>query len=83
MAVFAAQPELYAKAEASAESPQFTGRVIDALARDAQLMDKSGQVLVGAELARLYGVVDIDGCQPPSYRRMLGDPTTFNPAVVE
>jgi NAD(P)-dependent dehydrogenase (short-subunit alcohol dehydrogenase family) len=83
MAVFEAQPELYADAEASAESPQFTGIVIDALAKDPKLMDKTGQVLVGAELALEYGVTDIDGRNPPSHRAMFGDPTRFSDAVVE
>lgn len=83
MEVFKAQPELYADAEATAESPQFTGLVIDALARDEQLMARSGQVLVAAELAVEYGVVDIDGKQPPSHRAMFGDPTVFSDAVVE
>jgi len=83
LAVFAAQPELYASAEATAESPEFTGWVIDALARDPDLMGKSGQVLVGAELAKAYGVTDIDGRQPPSHRAVFGDPTTYSEAVVE
>lgn len=83
LAVFDEYPELYADAKASAESPEFTGLVIDALANDAALMEKTGQVLVGAELALEYGVKDIDGKQPPSHRMMLGDPTTFNDAVIE
>ncbi len=83
MQVFEEHPELYADAVATAESPEFTGRVIDALARDPELMARTGQVWVGAELAQEYGVVDIDGKQPPSHRAMLGDITTFSDAVVE
>lgn len=83
MEVFQAQPELYAEAEATAESPQFTGLVIDALANDDALMDRTGKVLVGAELAVEYEVQDIDGRQPPSHRMMFGDVTTFSDAVVE
>lgn len=83
MAVFQAQPELYADAEATAESPQFTGLIIDALARDEQLMARTGKVLVGAELGVEYGVADIDGQQPPSHRAIFGEPTTFSDAVVE
>lgn len=82
-AVFDADPELYRDMEATAESPEFPGRVIDALARDPELMQRSGKVWVGAELALEYGVVDIDGKQPPSHRPMLGDVTTFSDAVIE
>jgi NAD(P)-dependent dehydrogenase (short-subunit alcohol dehydrogenase family) len=49
---------------ADTESPEFTGRVIAALAGDPKLMRKSGEVLVVAALALEYGVVDVDGKQP-------------------
>lgn len=52
----------------NSESPQFIGRVVAALANDPELMRKSGQVLVAAELALEYGIVDIDGRQPRSLR---------------
>ncbi|RPJ20300.1 MAG: SDR family NAD(P)-dependent oxidoreductase [Chloroflexi bacterium] len=48
----------------NSESPQFTGRVIAALANDANIMSRTGQVWVGAALAEEYGVRDIDGKQP-------------------
>ena len=83
MRVFEAQPDLYGAAAARAESPEFTGRIIDALAKDPQLMERTGQVLVGAELGKHYGVVDVDGKKPPSYAKALGAPTTFSDAVVE
>lgn len=51
------------------ESPEFTGRVIAALADDADVMTHSGQVLVVAELAERYGVDDVDGTRPRSLRR--------------
>ena len=81
--VFDAEPEKYADLVATAEHPEFTGRVIDALARDPGLMEKSGKVWIGAELAALYGVTDINGQLPPSHRAFFGDPTTFGEAVVE
>jgi NAD(P)-dependent dehydrogenase (short-subunit alcohol dehydrogenase family) len=81
--VFDAQPELYAHMEATAETPQFTGRVIDALAKDTERMQRSGKIWIGAELGKEYGVLDINGQQPPSHRPMLGDPTTYNDAIVE
>jgi NAD(P)-dependent dehydrogenase (short-subunit alcohol dehydrogenase family) len=81
--VFEAEPEKYAELAATAESPEFTGRVIDALARDPGLMEKSGKVWIGAELALEYGVHDTDGGQPPSHRAFFGDTTTYGDAVVE
>lgn len=78
-----AEPEIYGAAAASAESAEFPGLVIDALAADPSLMERSGQIWVGAELAREYGVVDINGKQPHSPAAMLGPPTSYNPAIVE
>ncbi len=48
----------------NSESPQFIGRIVAALATDPDLMQKSGQILVAAAVAREYGVQDIDGKQP-------------------
>jgi NAD(P)-dependent dehydrogenase (short-subunit alcohol dehydrogenase family) len=48
----------------NSESAQFTGRVIAGLARDPQLMDRTGKVWVGAALAREYGIEDVDGKHP-------------------
>ena len=48
----------------NSESPEFTGRVVAALAADPDLLAKSGQVLVGAALAAEYGFADVDGKQP-------------------
>jgi NAD(P)-dependent dehydrogenase (short-subunit alcohol dehydrogenase family) len=77
------EPEKYADFHQLAESPEFTGRVISALHRDPQLMEKSGQTFVGAELGQSLGVQDIDGKQPVSHRDMLGGPFEFSAAVVE
>ncbi|PKR90797.1 short-chain dehydrogenase [Pleomorphomonas diazotrophica] len=48
----------------NSESPQFIGHVIAGLWRDPVLMSKSGRVLVAAELAREYGIADVDGYRP-------------------
>jgi NAD(P)-dependent dehydrogenase (short-subunit alcohol dehydrogenase family) len=48
----------------NSESPQFTGRVIAALASDRGIMSRTGRVWVGAALAEEYGIVDIDGKHP-------------------
>ena len=82
-AVFEAQPELYAGLAETCETPQFTGRVIDALYRDTGRMARSGKVWIGAELGAEYGVTDINGRQPPSHREFFGETTVFGDAVVE
>jgi NAD(P)-dependent dehydrogenase (short-subunit alcohol dehydrogenase family) len=82
-AVIAAEPEKYAGFSEMAESPEFTGLIINALYNDKDLMARSGKTFVGAELAIELGVTDIDGKQPPSHRPMLGDPIEFSSAVVE
>jgi NAD(P)-dependent dehydrogenase (short-subunit alcohol dehydrogenase family) len=82
-ALFEGVPDRYKAFAAGAESPEFSGRVIDALARDPRLMERSGQVLIGAEIGAELGVVDVDGRTPASHREKLGDPPTFNPAVVK
>jgi len=58
------------------------GGVIAALDADPHKSDRSGQVLIGAELGHELGVVDIDGQVPASRRPMLGSPPGFHPAVV-
>jgi len=48
----------------NSESPEFIGRVIAALAADPHAIDRSGEVVVAAEAAFNYGVLDNDGQQP-------------------
>ena len=48
----------------NSESPQFIGRAITALATDPNVMQKSGQILVAAAVAKEYGFTDIDGKRP-------------------
>jgi dehydrogenase/reductase SDR family protein 1 len=48
----------------NSESPQFIGRAIAALATDPDIMQKSGQILVAAAIAKEYGFRDIDGKLP-------------------
>ncbi|MBL0115257.1 MAG: SDR family NAD(P)-dependent oxidoreductase [Sphingomonadales bacterium] len=63
------------------EAPEFTGLVIDALYHDPDLIALSGQALIGAELAERYGIKDLDGKQPLSYRANMGAPhMPFTPA---
>jgi dehydrogenase/reductase SDR family member 1 len=52
----------------NSESPEFIGCAVCALARDPQLMRRTGQVLVAAKLAVEYGFTDIDGREPRPLR---------------
>jgi hypothetical protein len=74
---------MYQDLAATAEHPEFTGRVIDAMYKDPALMEKSGKVLIGAELGEEYGITDINGKSPVSHRAFFGQTTTFGDAVVE
>jgi NAD(P)-dependent dehydrogenase (short-subunit alcohol dehydrogenase family) len=76
-------PDRYKAIAATAESPEFSGRVIDALARNPDLMNWTGQVLIGAELGEQLNVLDTDGKRPNSHRATLGDPPTYSPTVVD
>ena len=63
------------------ETPEFTGRIIDALYADPRLMELTGRALIGAELGERYGIQDLDGKQPISYRKVMGAPhEPFTPA---
>ena len=81
--VFEAEPEMYADLVDTCESPQFTGRVIEALYRDPYLLERTGKVWIGAELGEEYAVTDVNGRQPPSHRAFFGENTRYGDAVVE
>jgi len=55
--------------QANAESPQFSGRAVAALAADTKRMEKTSGSLVVAEMGLEYGFTDVDGSQPKSLRR--------------
>ena len=55
-------------------SPEFVGRVIAALVADPDLLVKTGGSWIVPELAKLYGVSDIDGRTIPSLRNERGGP---------
>lgn len=59
------------------ETPEFTGDVIAALLDDPQLQSRSGKALIGARLAREYGITDRDGKQPREWADMHGEPIAF------
>jgi hypothetical protein len=65
-----------------AETPQFTGRLIDALYRDPDLAALTGHTVIAAELAARYGLTDEGGRRPPSHRDALGAPRDPSTVVV-
>jgi NAD(P)-dependent dehydrogenase (short-subunit alcohol dehydrogenase family) len=52
---------------ARTESPRYLGRAVVALAADARVLEKSGQVCTVGDLAREYGFTDVDGRQPEPF----------------
>jgi NAD(P)-dependent dehydrogenase (short-subunit alcohol dehydrogenase family) len=79
---FDVHPEALAKTAEQAETPEFTGHLLNALYRDPGLAELSGQTLIGAELGVRYSISDEDGRQPPSHRDFLGAPRTPSTVVV-
>jgi NAD(P)-dependent dehydrogenase (short-subunit alcohol dehydrogenase family) len=70
--IIASNPEKFGHILDTAETPELTGHVIWALYNDPNLIDVSGQTLIGAELAVKYGLRDEADRQPPSYRDLFG-----------
>jgi NAD(P)-dependent dehydrogenase (short-subunit alcohol dehydrogenase family) len=48
----------------NSESPRFVGRAVVALANDRELEQRSGAVLVAADVCHEYGIADVDGSRP-------------------
>ena len=65
-----AEPEKFSHLEGTLECPEYTGHVLWNLFRDPEMMARSGQTLIGAELGREYGLKDIGDKFPPSVRDM-------------
>jgi hypothetical protein len=55
-------------------SPEYPVRVIGALASDPDVMKRSGGTFITAEVARDYGITDVDGRVIPSLRAERGSP---------
>jgi NAD(P)-dependent dehydrogenase (short-subunit alcohol dehydrogenase family) len=72
----------YGKFLANAESPEFIGQVVAALHEDPARMERSGRVLIAAELAQTFGIRERDGRQPRSNREALGAPPEPSPVVI-
>jgi NADP-dependent 3-hydroxy acid dehydrogenase YdfG len=79
----AEHPETYGQLAEMAETPEYTGHVIAAMADDPDIMSISGQTVIGAEIAPdRYGLTDAGGKKPISHRPFLGDPRIAHPAVI-
>jgi NAD(P)-dependent dehydrogenase (short-subunit alcohol dehydrogenase family) len=70
--MIAAEPEKFKHLEGQLESTGLTGHVAWALFNDPKLMDYNGKTLVGADVAKSYGITDIGGNYAPSFREQTG-----------
>ena len=69
----------FAYLDGIAETPEFTGHVIAALAADPDVLTVSGRTLIGAEVALQYGITDAGGRQPPSVRDLMSvEPVNYH-----
>ena len=82
LSAFQGQPAALAGFAEQAETPEFTGHLIDALYSDPALGDMSGHTVIGAELGQRYGITDEGGRIPPSHREMLGAPRVPSSVIV-
>lgn len=62
---------------ADAESPELQGRVVAALAADPDVHRRTGGVVITAEAAQEYGILEQDGRAPISPRVMFGGGPVF------
>jgi hypothetical protein len=53
----------------NSESPRFVGRAVVGLVADEDVLERSGERVVVAEVAHEYGFTDEDGAQPRSLRK--------------
>lgn len=74
-------PEQYKDFIETAENPEFTAHILDAIDRSPRRDELSGGTFIAAEIARELGIQD-RGRDRPSYREMLGSPAAKNPAAV-
>lgn len=82
-AIIAADREKYGYLEGHCENPEFTGEVIWALLGDAELLKLNGQTVVGAEVARKYGLTDAGRVPPTASELHPGlKPVAWHPAII-
>lgn len=83
-AIIASDRQKYGYLEGHCETPEFTGEVVWALANDPKLQALSGSTLVGAEIARAYGITDADGRVPATAQELHPGltPLAFHQTIV-
>jgi NAD(P)-dependent dehydrogenase (short-subunit alcohol dehydrogenase family) len=70
--MMAAEPEKFRHLEGQLESTGLTGHIAWALFNDPEMMARNGKILVGADVAKSYGITDIGGKYAPSFRDQTG-----------
>jgi len=85
LAMMDVMPDLRNQLEGTLESPGYTGHVTWAMYNDPEMTHKfNGKTVIGAEVGKQYGIVDIDGKFPPSVRDGTGAaPQEFYPYKVK
>jgi NAD(P)-dependent dehydrogenase (short-subunit alcohol dehydrogenase family) len=81
--LFASNPEKFGPLEKILETPEYTGHIIWAMLNDPKIMEMTGQVVIGADIAQKYGITDEGGRQPPSARDLykVAPPTFYSAAI--
>ncbi|MCW2862288.1 MAG: short-chain dehydrogenase [Actinoallomurus sp.] len=67
---------------AISETPAYTGRAVVALATDPQVSRWNGRSLSTGQLAREYGLTDVDGSRPDAWRYLVEVQDAGRPADV-
>src|SRR5919106_2683933 len=67
---------------AISESPAFVGRAVVALAQDPAVSRWNGKSLSSGQLAKIYGLTDLDGSQPDAWRYIIQVQDAGKPADV-
>ena len=75
-------PPEYEALKPGMESPEFTGRILQAILENNKAQYLSGRSWWNSELGMELGVKDVDGHQPVSYAEMMGQPAEVNPVMV-
>jgi NAD(P)-dependent dehydrogenase (short-subunit alcohol dehydrogenase family) len=72
MQMIEAEPKKYGYLEKTLESTGLTGHVAWAIYNDPKMMSFNGRTVIGAEVAKHYGIADRDGKFAPSARALTG-----------
>lgn len=76
-------PPEYDALKPGMETPEFPGRIIDAIASEKDYMRFSGRSWWNSELGAELGVSDADGAQPSSYAAFMGEAAIPPEAMVK